>query len=188
MFCTACGNVIPAGQPACPHCGHRAAFENPARLAAEFAPAAPPQPTPPFSAAATAIPQMQFAVEHYRNHIKILAIAWFAWAGLSLLAGFAGLSFARLFFMGHFHYGMHGPIPPEIIPMAMHLAWIAILIRAALALASGWGLIQHARWGRIFAIFVAIVSLFRFPLETALGIWTLVVLLGARNAVLYEQL
>jgi len=60
--------------------------------------------------------------------------------------------------------------------------------RAALALASGWGLIQHARWGRIFAIFVAIVSLFRFPLGTALGIWTLVVLLGARNAVLYEQL
>jgi hypothetical protein len=133
--------------------------------------------------------QMQFAVERYRQHIKILAIAWFVWAGLSLLLGFAGLSFARLFFMGNLPFRMHGRMPPpEMIPMFMHLAWILILVRAALAFATGWGLLQHARWGRIFAIFVAILSLFRFPLGTALGIWTLVVLLGNRNAVLYEEL
>jgi len=41
--------------------------------------------------------------------------------------------------------------------------------------------------GRIVAIIAAILSLIRFPLGTALGIWTLIVLLGYRNTTLYEQ-
>jgi hypothetical protein len=47
---------------------------------------------------------------------------------------------------------------------------------------------ERAPWGRIVAIVAAILSLLRFPCGTALGIWTLVVLLGNRNATLYEQL
>ena len=38
------------------------------------------------------------------------------------------------------------------------------------------------------AIVVAILSLIKFPFGTALGIWTLVVLIGYRNTTLYEQL
>jgi hypothetical protein len=38
------------------------------------------------------------------------------------------------------------------------------------------------------AIVAAFLSLLKFPLGTAMGIWTLVVLLGYRNATLYEQL
>lgn len=38
------------------------------------------------------------------------------------------------------------------------------------------------------AIIVAFLSLLKFPLGTALGIWTLVVLMGYRNATLYDQL
>jgi hypothetical protein len=57
-----------------------------------------------------------------------------------------------------------------------------------LALAAGWGLMERAPWGRIVAIVAAFLSLLRFPFGTALGIWTLVVLLGYRNSTLYEQL
>jgi hypothetical protein len=38
------------------------------------------------------------------------------------------------------------------------------------------------------AIIAAIFSLLKFPFGTALGIWTLVVLLGYQNSALYDQL
>jgi hypothetical protein len=47
---------------------------------------------------------------------------------------------------------------------------------------------ERAPWGRIVAIVAAVFSLLRFPFGTALGIWTLVVLLGYRNSTLYDQL
>jgi hypothetical protein len=34
----------------------------------------------------------------------------------------------------------------------------------------------------------AFLSLFKFPIGTAIGIWTLVTLLGYRNQTLYDQL
>ena len=51
-----------------------------------------------------------------------------------------------------------------------------------------WGLHERTQWGRIFAIVIAFLSLLKFPFGTALGIWTLVLLLGYRNATLYRQL
>jgi hypothetical protein len=62
------------------------------------------------------------------------------------------------------------------------------MVRTGLALVAAWGLLERTRWGRIFAIIVAILSLVKFPFGTALGIWTLVVLLGFRNSMLYQQI
>jgi zinc-ribbon domain len=168
MFCTACGTAIPAGQTACPQCG---------QPMAQAAPLAQPLIPPP-----------ALEVEQYRHHVRILAIAWFVYAGLSLLLGLAGLNLARHFLMGDFGQHMHGHMQQEWIPMVMHLGWAALLIRAGLALVTGWALLQQARWGRIFAIVIAILCLFRIPLGTALGIWTLVMLLGYRHTALYERL
>jgi len=165
MFCTACGNAIPAGQVACPQCGR------------PMAQVAPPIP-PPIHAS--------LEVEQYRNHIRILAIAWFVYAGLSLLLGFAGLSCAGMFWMGRAR--MHANMPPGLVPMIMHFAWISVVVRAGLALFTGWALLQQAHWGRIFAIVIAILVLFHPVFGTALGIWTLVMMLGYRHAMLYEQL
>ena len=47
---------------------------------------------------------------------------------------------------------------------------------------------ERTQWGRVIAIVAAVFSLLKFPLGTALGIWTLVTLLGYRNTSLYEQL
>ena len=69
----------------------------------------------------------------------------------------------------------------------MPFLWIIALGRTALAVVAGYGLYHRASWGRIVAIIVAILNLIRFPLGTALGIWTLVVLLGYRNSTLYDQ-
>ena len=83
---------------------------------------------------------------------------------------------------------MHGPFTPFFVPALLRFAWVFLVLRAGLALVAAWGLMERAPWGRIVAIVAACLSLIRFPFGTALGIWTLIVLLGDRNSTLYEQL
>ena len=170
MYCSGCGLALTPGQGICPQCGRPAAV------------------------AAPAVPGLQFQLQSYASKIKALSVVWFIYAGFSLLTGLAGLAFAGAFLSGHFGPWVHGPLgnggdaPLWFGPTLLHFAWIVLVGRAALALVAGWGLMERAQWGRIVAIVVAILSLLKFPFGTALGIWTLVVLLGYRNATLYEQL
>ena len=169
MFCSGCGHALADGQPVCPQCGRAAA------------PLAPP------------IPGFEYQLSGYSSKVRILGILWLAYAGLSLIFGFAGLSFAKEFFAGGFGPWMHGPwahgnMPPFFGPAWIHLAWLSICVRAAFCAVAAWGLFEHTQWGRILAIIAAILALIHVPFGTALGIATLVILLGYRNSALYEQL
>jgi hypothetical protein len=145
-------------------------------------------------AAVPPVPGLQFQLESYAGKVKALGVVWVIYAGFSVLTGLAGLAAAKAFFSNHFGYWGHGPwgdgsIPPMGFgPAFVHLLWVKILFRAALALVAGWGLLERAQWGRIVAIVAAILSLIHFPFGTAMGIWTLVMLLGYRNSTLYAQL
>jgi hypothetical protein len=135
------------------------------------------------------IPGLQFQLEAYTGKIRVLAIFWFIYAGLAMLTGFAGLAFFRAALSGAFGQWMHGPMPPLFMGhFLIQFFWVILVARVALAVCAGWGLMQHAQWGRMVAIVAAIFSLLKFPFGTAMGIWTLVVLLGYRNGTLYEQL
>lgn len=168
MYCSGCGQQLEPNQGFCPRCGRGVQ-----PLAAPLA---------------QAVPGFGFELESYRSKVKALAIVWFVWAGLGLLMGFAGLTFARTFFMNGFGHWANGGPPNWIFPAILQIAWVALVVRAALAVVAGWGLLQQEQWGRIVAIIAAILSLIKFPFGTALGIWTLVMLLGYRNSTLYEQL
>ena len=170
MYCSGCGQVLVPGQAVCPQCGRPVAA-----------------PVPP-------MPGLQFQLESYAGKVKALSVVWFIYAGFSMLTGLAGLAFANAFLGGRFGYWMHGPWANGPMSsgwpfsLALHFAWIYIVLRAGLALAAGWGLWERQPWGRIVAIVAAFFSLLKFPFGTALGIWTLVVLMGYRNTTLYEQL
>jgi len=170
MYCSGCGQVLAPGQAVCPQCGRQAVAPVPA------------------------VPGFAYQLESYAGKVKALSIVWFIYAGYALLTGILGLAFANAFFSGHFGPWMHGPwargpFPPGLFgPMILRFAWMAVVVRVGLAAVAGWGLYERAQWGRIVAIVAAILCLLRFPLGTALGIWTLVVLLGYRNSTLYEQL
>jgi hypothetical protein len=71
-------------------------------------------------------------------------------------------------------------------PVILRFAGFFLLVRVGLAALAGWGLLERTQWGRIVAIVAACLSLIKFPFGTALGIWTLVVLLGYRNSTLYD--
>jgi len=170
MFCSGCGQALEAGQAFCPKCGR------------PMAPVVPP------------VPGLPFLLESYAGKIRVLSIFWMVYAGLSLVFGFAGLLFAKSFLSGGFGpWGhspwMNGPMPPFWMgPAFFHFIWVVLLLRAALAFAAGWGLMEHSRWGRLVAIVAAIFCLLKFPFGTAMGVWTLVMLLGYRNSSLYDQL
>jgi hypothetical protein len=137
---------------------------------------------------------LEFQLESYAGKVKALSVVWFIYAGFSVATGIAGLAFANAFMGGRFGPWMHGPwangpMPPGWpLSLALHFAWIYIVMRSGLALAAGWGLWERAPWGRIVAIVAAFLGLLKFPFGTALGIWTLVVLMGYRNTTLYERL
>jgi hypothetical protein len=138
---------------------------------------------------------MEFQVQTYAGKVKALSVVWFIYAAFSLITGFAGLAFLNAFFNGHFGPWTHGPwgggnpMPPMwFAPQLLHIAWVFIVLRGGLALVAGWGLLERAQWGRIVAIVAAFLNLLKFPFGTAIGIWTLVVLMGYRNTTLYDQL
>jgi uncharacterized membrane protein (DUF2068 family) len=85
---------------------------------------------------------------------------------------------------------MHGSHPPMwFFPALVHFAWVMVLAHSILAAVAGWGLLERTQWGRIVAIVSAILNFFHFfPFGLAMGIATLVLLIGGRNWVLYEQL
>ena len=169
MYCSGCGQPLPPGQTLCPNCG---------RSTVPMPPIAPPP-----------VPGYEIQLESYSSKVKALGVLWFIYGGLSLLLGFAALSFARHFLFGGMDHWMHHPMPMTWFgPIWLRFAWFFLAGWALLSVIAGWGLIEHTQWGRILAIIVAVLNILKFPFGTALGIFTLVVLLGFRNTRLYEQL
>ena len=139
------------------------------------------------------VPGLEFQLQNYAGKIKTLGIVWFIYAGIYLLRGVAGLTFARAFFSGGFgpwSHGpwAHGPFPPDFFAGMLGFVWVTLVIKTCLALVAAWGLLEHEQWGRIVAIVAAFIFLINIPFGTAMGIWTLVMLLGYRNSTLYDQL
>ena len=171
MYCSGCGQALMAGQPACPRCLR------------------------PNVATIPPIPGLEFQVASYAGKVRALSIVWFIYAGLSLALGIVGLAFAKAFMAGRFGPWAHGnwnndgPFRPEWFgPAMVHFMWVIVVLRSGLAAIAAWGLMERAQWGRVVAIVAAILCMLKFPFGTALGIWTLVMLLGYRNSMLYEQL
>jgi hypothetical protein len=141
---------------------------------------------------------MEFQLQNYAGKVRALGIVWLIYAAVALVTGLAALAFANAILSGHFGpwasehmiHGpfMHGPFMPFFAPAMLRFAWVFLLVRVGLAAVAGWGLLEHTQWGRIVAIVAAILSLLKFPFGTAMGIWTLVMLLGYRNSTLYDQL
>lgn len=168
MFCSGCGRELEAGRGFCAQCG---------RAAVPLTPVVP-------------APGIEYELDRYAGKVRVLGILWLVWAGLSLLMGFAAVSFLHGFLSGDF-----GPwaqnqhmFPDWFGPALIHFAWLMLSLRAIVCAIAGWGLLERTQWGRIMAIIAAVISLLKIPFGTALGVATLVILLGYRNSTLYDNL
>jgi hypothetical protein len=111
------------------------------------------------------------------EHVRLLGILWIAMSAIRLLCGGAVLVVAE------FLFGQQ-----EFLWALLCLVGTFILALAAAGIATGWGLWQREPWARPLALAVAAVSLLDIPFGTALGVYTLWVLLPAEAEAEYNRL
>lgn len=180
MVCQACGSEM-AGAEArfCPRCGAQVV-------------AVPAGPPPPQQQYAGYPPYAQYppmvAAPRVQRHLQTLGTLWCVYGVYRFLAGFAGMFFLRAFAWRHFGgfgpFGMHGPGWMGLLPV---IATVTVVM-AGLALLVGYGLLTRKPWGRTLAIVIAILSLFRIPVGTGLGIYTLWVLAPGFSGAEYDAI
>ena len=159
MFCDQCGSPIVPGQQFCSRCRK-------------------------------AVVSSGLVVHKSRvqEHVRLLAIFWIAYSALNVIGGVVMIVIAGTIF-GHLGHGTE--IPPEFLiwmrPIMVSLGSIT-LVKAAAGFFAGWGLLHRESWARILALIVGFLALLNIPLGTALGIYTLWVLLPAQSDQEYRLL
>jgi hypothetical protein len=178
MVCQSCGSPVEQEVRFCPKCGTQVA--GPAQVPPAYLPmyAGQPYMAPP-------IPRVQ-------RNLQTLGVLWCIYAGYRVLQGFLGMFFLRTFSHGFgggwpFHSPMPGAFPLWMGAM-VPLVGVFTAIGAGLSLLVGFSLLNRKPWGRTVAIVVAILALFKFPIGTALGIYTLWVLAPTVSGMEYEAI
>jgi len=111
------------------------------------------------------------------RHTHLLGILWIAYSALSLLGGVVLLIISHTVF-GPFGFPRaHGGPPLFIRPLLSAIGFL-LLVKSAAGIAAGLGLLQRQDWGRVLSIVLAVISLINLPFGTALGIYSLWVLVS----------
>ena len=161
MFCDGCGAAVHPGQAFCSNCSKR--IVGPISLA---------QPRP----------------GRVQEHVRLLGLFWLAFSAFNTVGGIvlyviANTLFARLRPMGA------PDAPTFFLRPLLSVVALLLLAKAACGFLAGWGLLQHERWARVLALVLSFISLFtNIPFGTALGIYTMWVLLPAESDHEYEAL
>ena len=159
MFCDQCGAQLQGGASQCARCGK------------------------------PVLGLIELRRSRVREHVRLLGILWMAYSALYVVAGVAVLIVAQTIFGGAFHFH-NGPSPEVTVwlrPLLSCVGWLILAI-AATGFFTGWGLLQREDWARTFALVAGFVALLRIPLGTALGIYTLWVLLPSQSDDEYKAL
>ena len=159
MFCDGCGTSVQPGQAFCSRCGKQ--IVGPVSIA---------QPLP----------------GRVQEHVRLLGLLWLGFSafntvGSIILWVLANTLFARL-------NGLGAPDAPTFFlrPLLSTVA-IILLAKAACGFIAGWGLLQREHWARVVVLVLAFISLFtNIPIGTALGIYTMWVLLPAESERQYD--
>ena len=116
-----------------------------------------------------------------RGHVRLLGILWLALSVFRLVPGFVLLAM----FQHGFPFG--GDVPGFVVEIIRMVAYV-FLAAGVLGIMAGWGLLERRPWARTLAIVLGCVGLLDMPFGTALGIYTLWVLLPAQSEEEYQKL
>jgi hypothetical protein len=126
------------------------------------------------------VPMMPPPQGRIAGHVRLLGIFWLALSAFHLIPGLVLLSI-----FGHPWF-----LPTEV-PVFVH-GFLSVvggffLFVALAGILAGWGLLQREPWARTLAIVLGCFSLVNMPFGTALGIYTLWVLLPAASEAEYRS-
>ena len=162
MFCDRCGASVEPGQAFCSKCGK--------------------QIVGPISV-------MQQYPGRVQQHLHLLGILWLAMSAFNAVGGLFLLILGNTLFP---HLREMKNVPPDV-PVGFLTALfttigIVVLAKAALGFLAGWGLTQREGWARVLALVLAFISLFNIPFGTAIGVYTLWVLLPGPSQQEYDAI
>ncbi len=161
MFCDGCGAAVQAGQGFCSRCGKQIVGT---------------------------IAVMPSHVGRVEEHIHLLGILWLAISALNVLGGLVLIIIGNTLFAHMREMGVPTEVPRGFLTVLMSTIGIFVLAKAAVGFLAGWGLLQREAWGRILALVLAFISLFNVPFGTAIGVYTLWVLLPAPSQKEYDAM
>ena len=160
MFCDRCGAAVRSDQRFCGRCGKR--FSD---------------------AIAIAYP----SAGRVHEHIRLLGILWLALSALNAVVGLVLCILANTVFAHLHELGAPPETPAAFVRSIFSVIGGLVLIKAAAGFLAGWGLLRRQPWARVLTIVLSFLALFHIPLGTALGIYSLWVLLPAQSERDYEQ-
>ena len=130
-----------------------------------FVPAAPPQ-----------VPMRRVA-----GHVRTLGILWIVYSAFHLVPGLIVGSFSRWFpyFDADVRFPIHG---------LFRIIGGVLMIKGVVGVIAGIGLLDRRSWARILTIVLGFLSLIDIPFGTAIGIYTLWVLMPGTSETEYRQI
>lgn len=120
------------------------------------------------------------------GHVRLLGILWLALSAFRLVPGLVLV----LLFSGGWTALMPqmGVVMPPIFGMFLIGLGALLSLGAIAGIVTGWGLLAREPWARTFAIVLGALNLIDLPFGTALGIYTLWVLLPEASDREYRRL
>jgi hypothetical protein len=160
MFCDGCGAAVQPGQAFCSQCGK--------------------QIVGPVTA-------MQPRRGRVQDHVHLLGIIWLAISAFNAVGGVVLYILANTLF-AHLHEMGAPPAPTGFLRPLLSVIGILVLAKAACGFITGWGLLHREAWARTMALVMAFISLFNIPFGTAVGVYTMWVLLPGQSQLEYETM
>ena len=161
MFCDGCGTAVQSGQGFCSKCGKQ--IVGPVTI-------------------------MQPHRSRVQEHVRLVGLLWLAFSAFNAIGGVILYVIANTLLVHLRRGGIEGGPPAFLTPLLSTVA-ILLLAKAACGFVAGWGLTQREPWARVVVLVLAFVSLFtNIPFGTALGIYTMWVLLPAESEQEYEAM
>jgi hypothetical protein len=160
MFCDRCGTSVANDQRFCGRCGR------------EFVGGGGP---------VLAFPRRNRVAEH----IRMVGILWLALSALNAVGGLLLFIVANTVILHLPEMGAPSETTAWLHPLVTLIA-VLVLAKGLIGFLAGWGLLQRESWARMLTLVLAFLALFNIPFGTALGIYTLWVLLPAGSDAEYQ--
>jgi hypothetical protein len=117
----------------------------------------------------------------------LLAILWFALSAFEAIGGAVLLVLANTLFL-RINEMTQAPAPAGgFLHLLFTVLGVFVLAKSVAGFFTGWGLLNREPWARIMALVLGFLALIHPPLGTALGVYTLWVLLPAESEAEYAK-
>jgi fructose-specific phosphotransferase system IIC component len=111
------------------------------------------------------------------THVKVVGWLWIVNGMLSILMAIIGLTVIN----------WPGIVPSARDSLLASTGALCFFLPGIIAyIVAGYGLLKYKGWARILAIILAILNLILFPIGTALGIYTLVIMFNEETKSLFK--